>query len=218
LVALADYCQRKPSELSGGQRQRVALARAIVNKPRVLLLDEPLGALDLKLREQMQSELKTLHKKLGITFIYVTHDQSEALSMSDRVAVFNHGSIEQVDHPRQLYTQPKTSFVANFVGTANVVTGDLAEQITGSRQPFSIRPEHISLNSKSNQSRMQVTGVVTDVQYHGAHSKIEVAVAEHKLTMVIASQQDSEATLPNVGQTIDLCWPQQRMVILETSA
>jgi putative spermidine/putrescine transport system ATP-binding protein len=218
LVALADYCQRKPSELSGGQRQRVALARAIVNKPRVLLLDEPLGALDLKLREQMQSELKTLHKMLGITFIYVTHDQSEALSMSDRVAVFNHGKIEQIDHPRQLYTQPKTSFVANFVGTANVVTGDLAEQITGSRQPFSIRPEHIRLNQQAGQGHMQVAGIVTDVQYHGAHSKIEVTVAEHRLTMVIASNQELESALPQIGQTIDLCWPSQRMVILETSA
>lgn len=116
-VALADYGERKPSQLSGGQRQRVALARALVNRPRVLLLDEPLGALDLKLREQMQTELKKLQRQLGITFIFVTHDQSEALSMSDRVAVFSKGRIEQVDTPQKLYMQPETAFVAEFVGT-----------------------------------------------------------------------------------------------------
>ena len=174
LVALAEYGQRKPGELSGGQRQRVALARALVNKPRVLLLDEPLGALDLKLREQMQSELKTLHKKLGITFIYVTHDQGEALSMSDRVAVFNRGKIEQVDSPRNLYMQPKTSFVADFVGTSNIIKSDLAQQITGNNQPFSIRPEHIEIFSKQKKV-LKVDGEVADVQYHGATSKIEVS-------------------------------------------
>ncbi len=228
LVALADYGLRKPSQLSGGQRQRVALARALVNKPRVLLLDEPLGALDLKLREQMQLELKTLHRKLGITFIYVTHDQSEALSMSDRVAVFNHGRIEQVDHPRQLYTEPKTSFVADFVGTANVVSGALAMQITGNQQPFSIRPEHISILSNSKivnadtaqNQMMQIAGEVIDIQYHGATSKIEFDVHHdaftQRLMMVLSNTEHTEAQLPQVKQKLMLCWPKNRMVMLET--
>src|SRR5471032_2102966 len=142
-VALGFTAARKPAFLSGGQRQRVALARALVNQPSVLLLDEPLGALDLKLREQMQGELKKLQRELGITFIFVTHDQSEALSMSDRVAVFNNGRIEQVDSPRNLYMKPATVFVAEFVGTSNVIRGDLAKQLCGSDLPLSIRPEHV---------------------------------------------------------------------------
>ena len=212
-VALAEYGKRKPSELSGGQRQRVALARALVNQPRVLLLDEPLGALDLKLREQMQLELKTLHNKLGITFIYVTHDQGEALSMSDRVAVFNHGKIEQCDTPRNLYTQPKTSFVADFVGTSNIINSELAQQITGNPQAFSIRPEHIAIDTKQT-SAIQITGVVTHIQYHGATSKIEVAIGLQKLSMVL---NDVEAQLPQIGQTLHLSWPKNRMVMLAQS-
>ncbi len=216
-VALAEYGKRKPGELSGGQRQRVALARALVNKPRVLLLDEPLGALDLKLREQMQHELKTLHKQLGITFIYVTHDQTEALSMSDRVAVFNRGKIEQVDSPRNLYTQPKTSFVADFVGTSNIINGELAQQITGKNQPFSIRPEHIEVFS--NQSKtLKVNGEVADIQYQGATSKIEVAtefsVDNQHISMVLSNAENTESQLPKIGQKITLCWPQSRMVML----
>jgi putative spermidine/putrescine transport system ATP-binding protein len=127
MVGLEGFGARKPAQLSGGQRQRVALARAIVNRPRVLLLDEPLGALDLKLREQMQVELKSLQRQLGITFVYVTHDQGEALSMSDRVAVFNRGRIEQVDTPKELYMRPRTRFVADFVGASNVIDGARAE-------------------------------------------------------------------------------------------
>ncbi len=214
LVALAEYGQRKPSELSGGQRQRVALARALVNRPRVLLLDEPLGALDLKLREKMQMELKTLHKKLGITFIYVTHDQGEALAMSDRVAVFNRGRIEQVDTPRNLYTQPKTSFVADFVGTANVVSGDLAQLIVGDRQPFSIRPEHIRMDGTGEVS---VNGVVADIQYHGATSKIEVDVSGQSIAMVVSNTEQPDAQLPEIGKNLSLCWSKTHMVMLETA-
>ncbi len=213
-VALAEYGRRRPGELSGGQRQRVALARALVNEPRVLLLDEPLGALDLKLREQMQLELKTLHKKLGITFIYVTHDQGEALSMSDRVAVFNRGRIEQVDSPRNLYTQPKTSFVADFVGTSNVVSDNLALQITGSNQPFSIRPEHVGIYT-GQADILKVNGEVADIQYHGATSKIEVAVDDQLLSMVLSNSELNETELPKIGQKLTLCWPQSRMVMLE---
>jgi putative spermidine/putrescine transport system ATP-binding protein len=221
-VALAEYGKRKPGELSGGQRQRVALARALVNKPRVLLLDEPLGALDLKLREQMQLELKTLHKKLGITFIYVTHDQSEALSMSDRVAVFNRGKIEQVDTPRNLYMHPKTSFVADFVGTSNVIKSALAQQLTGQNQSFSIRPEHIKLgtnefNHKQNDI-IKVAGEVVDIQYHGATSKVEVSVGNQMLFMVLSNTELSEAELPQINQKLNLCWSRSRMVMLENQA
>ncbi len=137
MVRLPGYGDRKPGELSGGQRQRVALARAIVNRPEVLLLDEPLGALDLKLREQMQVELKSIQGDVGITFVYVTHDQDEALTMSDRIAVFNEGRIEQVSPPVELYEQPATEFVAGFVGVSNLLERD------GKR--FTIRPEKIQL-------------------------------------------------------------------------
>ena len=123
MVRLEGYEKRKPGQLSGGQRQRVALARALVNRPRVLLLDEPLGALDLKLREEMQIELKRIQQEVGITFIYVTHDQEEALTMSDRIAVFNHGRIEQIGAPAEVYEHPATRFVAGFVGTSNLLTG-----------------------------------------------------------------------------------------------
>src|ERR1700753_4318282 len=146
MVALPGFGGRKPSQLSGGQRQRVALARALVNHPSVLLLDEPLGALDLKLREQMQMELKAIQRRVGITFIYVTHDQGEALSMSDRVAVFNNGRIEQMASPAELYEHPRTAFVAGFVGISNLVAGALAHRLAGadpsfSGGPVSVRPE-----------------------------------------------------------------------------
>jgi putative spermidine/putrescine transport system ATP-binding protein len=215
-VALAEYGKRKPGELSGGQRQRVALARALVNKPRVLLLDEPLGALDLKLREQMQHELKNLHKQLGITFIYVTHDQTEALSMSDRVAVFNKGRIEQIDSPRNLYMQPKTSFVADFVGTSNVINSALAQQITGSNQPFSIRPEHIFFDNGAKQPEtFAVNGTVTDVQYQGANSKITFDTGQQKIALVVSSADYKEAELPKIGNNLIVRWLKNNMVMLE---
>ena len=172
-VALAGLGDRRPGQLSGGQRQRVALARALVNKPRVLLLDEPLGALDLKLREQMQAELKGLQRRIGITFVYVTHDQGEALSMSDRVAVFNHGRVEQVDTPANLYARPRTVFVARFVGTANVLEGEAAQRIAGSERPVSIRPEHIRFGEPAS-GHIGVAGQLVDVQFHGATSRFDV--------------------------------------------
>jgi len=147
LVQLTGFDSRKPSQLSGGQRQRVALARALINHPKVLLLDEPLGALDLKLRQQMQVELKSIQKRVGITFIFVTHDQEEALTMSDRIAVFNRGRIEQVGSPSQVYENPASPFVAGFVGTSNLIKGEIAKRITGSGDAFSIRPEKIQLRS-----------------------------------------------------------------------
>jgi putative spermidine/putrescine transport system ATP-binding protein len=215
MVALGEYDKRKPSELSGGQRQRVALARALVNKPRVLLLDEPLGALDLKLREQMQHELKNLHKQLGITFIYVTHDQTEALSMSDRVAVFNRGRIEQVDSPRNLYMQPRTSFVADFVGTSNVINSELALQITGNNQAFSIRPEDIFFDNGAKQpDTFAVNGTVTDVQYQGANSKITFDAGQQKIAFVVSSADYNEAELPSIGQYLIVRWLKSNMIIL----
>ena len=144
-VRLQDLAARRPAQLSGGQRQRVALARALVNRPQVLLLDEPLGALDLKLREEMQVELKTIQHEVGITFVFVTHDQHEALSMSDRVAVFNQGRIEQVGAPREIYEHPASLFVAGFVGTTNVLRDDVAERLLGRGGLWTIRPERIRL-------------------------------------------------------------------------
>lgn len=147
LVRLSGLARRKPSQLSGGQRQRVALARALINQPRILLLDEPLGALDLKLRQEMQIELKSLQQRLGITFVYVTHDQEEALSMSDRLAVFNKGKIEQTGAPAEIYERPATQFVAGFVGTSNLLEGEFAKALTGHSSRFALRPEKIHLGA-----------------------------------------------------------------------
>jgi putative spermidine/putrescine transport system ATP-binding protein len=218
MVALESYGERKPSQLSGGQRQRVALARALVNRPRVLLLDEPLGALDLKLREQMQGELKSLQRKLGITFVYVTHDQGEALSMSDRVAVFNNGRIEQVDTPRNLYMRPATVFVARFVGTSNVLSGAQALQLAGDRNPFSLRPEHIRLvgEATGDADSICVAGRVEDVQYHGASSRIELEIADgFRLVVSVNNDEGGESRLPAVGETLFAVWSRKAMVPLQ---
>jgi putative spermidine/putrescine transport system ATP-binding protein len=217
MVALDGYGERKPAQLSGGQRQRVALARALVNRPRVLLLDEPLGALDLKLREQMQGELKSLQRQLGITFVYVTHDQGEALSMADRVAVFNNGKIEQVDTPRELYMRPATSFVANFVGTSNVIDGDRARVLGGSAQPFSIRPEHVRVSREISFAHdlASVSGVVRDVQYHGATSRIEIDLdGGGRLVASVQNGEGGGALLPATGEAVHAYWSRAAMVPL----
>ena len=148
LVALGGIGARRPSQLSGGQRQRVALARALVLEPEVLLLDEPLGALDLKLRQQMQGELKALQRKVGITFVFVTHDQDEALGMADRVAVFNQGRIEQIGTAEEVYEHPATAFVAGFVGSSNIVDAATAERLFGRDAAFALRPERIALDAR----------------------------------------------------------------------
>src|SRR5690349_23468056 len=142
-VRLEGFGRRRPGQLSGGQRQRVALARALVNRPRVLLLDEPLGALDLKLREEMQVELKAIQREVGITFVFVTHDQEEALTLSDRIAVFNAGRIEQVGPASEVYDSPATAFVAGFVGTSNLLQGTVAREVLGREGSFGIRPEKL---------------------------------------------------------------------------
>ncbi|WP_342320700.1 ABC transporter ATP-binding protein [Kosakonia sp. BYX6] len=213
-VALGFVHARKPSQLSGGQRQRVAIARALVNQPRVLLLDEPLGALDLKLREQMQLELKKLQQDLGITFIFVTHDQGEALSMSDRVAVFNNGKIEQVDTPRELYLRPRTPFVAGFVGTSNVFDADLASKLCGMSGTFSLRPEHIRLNAPGE---IEVNAVVQAVQYQGAATRFELALA-HGEKLLVSQANLSDALLPETlapGQQVQVSWSREAMVPLQ---
>jgi putative spermidine/putrescine transport system ATP-binding protein len=216
-VALGGYGARRPGQLSGGQRQRVALARALVNRPRVLLLDEPLGALDLKLREQMQVELKGLQRRLGITFVYVTHDQGEALSMSDRVAVFNRGRLEQVDSPRALYARPRTVFVASFVGTANVLDGALARRVTGGDRPVSVRPEHIRFGPPAG-DQVGLEGTLLDVQFHGPVSRYEVQVDGAVLTVSLASEEGGEGSRPRAGEPVRLAWPRGAMVALEPAA
>jgi len=211
LVQLAGFAARKPSQLSGGQRQRVALARALINHPKVLLLDEPLGALDLKLRQQMQVELKSIQKRVGITFIFVTHDQEEALTMSDRIAVFNQGKIEQIGSPSDVYERPASSFVAGFVGTSNLVSGEVAKRITGSDQKFSIRPEKIHLGSASDvltETMYKANGTVRDVIYLGLYTRYLVSLDDGGDLVVI--EQNLKTTSMDVlkarDQKVVLFW------------
>ncbi len=208
LVKLDGYGARKPAELSGGQRQRVALARALVNKPRVLLLDEPLGALDLKLREAMQEELKSLQRALGITFIFVTHDQGEALSMADRVAVFNEGRIVQVGSPQDIYERPGSRFVADFVGSANVLSPDLAVRAGGPRHWASLRPEAITLTATD---AARLTGTLTGTRYLGAVNRLAVDVGGTLLTAALPAAQP----VPENGAKVGLTWPDGALHAME---
>ncbi|HEX2525210.1 MAG TPA: ABC transporter ATP-binding protein [Geminicoccus sp.] len=194
-VALGGFGDRRPAALSGGQRQRVALARALVLEPRVLLLDEPLGALDLKLRQQMQGELKALQRRVGITFIYVTHDQGEALAMSDRIAVFSHGRIEQIGSPRDIYDRPRTSFVADFVGAANVLPGS----VLGSRHPVAIRPERLRLG----EGELQFDATVAARHFLGAGTRLEAQLADGTAIAALLAETDPER-LPAEGAVIRL--------------
>ncbi|MHA7967988.1 ABC transporter ATP-binding protein [Rhizobium sp. CAU 1783] len=197
LVKLPGYGARKPGQLSGGQRQRVALARALVNKPKVLLLDEPLGALDLKLREQMQEELKTLQRSLGITFIFVTHDQGEALSMADRVAVFNDGKIVQAGTPEEIYNRPKTRFVADFVGSSNVVAPADMKKLGGEAKWASLRPEAIRLVSEGG-----IPAIVRSKSFLGAATRLHVSADNIGLSVMVPAGQP----VPAVGDTVHLLW------------
>ncbi|MDH6577333.1 ABC transporter ATP-binding protein [Kitasatospora sp. MAP5-34] len=184
-VRLDGYERRRPAQLSGGQRQRVALARALVNRPRVLLLDEPLGALDLKLREEMQVELKQLQRSVGITFVFVTHDQQEALTMSDRIAVFNHGRIEQVGTPAEIYERPATPFVAGFVGTSNLTNG------------FSVRPEKIRIlaeGSPAESEHDEAAGTVAEVVYLGESTRFIVDLDSGGRLTALRQNLDADAT------------------------
>lgn len=210
LVQLTGFAERKPSQLSGGQRQRVALARALINHPKVLLLDEPLGALDLKLRQQMQVELKSIQKRVGITFIFVTHDQEEAITMSDRIAVFSQGRIEQVGTPSDIYERPASAFVAGFVGTSNLVSGEVAKRLTGSDQTFSIRPEKIHIEfggGKSEKDMISIEGAVRDVIYLGLYTRYLV---EAEGVDFVVIEQNLKSTSMDVlsakGQKVRLFW------------
>ncbi len=196
LVRLDGFGDRRPSQLSGGQRQRVALARALVNAPRVLLLDEPLGALDLKLREQMQEELKAIQRRLGITFVFVTHDQGEALSMADRVAVFDRGRIAQVGSPQEIYERPRTRFVADFVGSSNVLGPPLAARF-GASGWASLRPEAIRLDAGG-----PVAGTATASRYLGAGTQLTVAVDGAPLAVYLPAG----VPVPEPGASVRLGW------------
>ena len=204
-VRLDGYENRKPSQLSGGQRQRVALARALVNRPAVLLLDEPLGALDLKLREQMQIELKELQRQVGITFIFVTHDQEEALTMSDRVAVFERGKIQQLDAPATIYENPANSFVAGFVGISNLISGDAGKALLGKPGTWLVRPEKIELDSKRTGGR-SATGQIREVEYLGPATRflvdLDVGISLMALRQNTSESATSVATMRNSKVTV----------------
>jgi len=209
MVRLSGMGGRRPGQLSGGQRQRVALARALVNQPRVLLLDEPLGALDLKLRQEMQEELKRIQAEVGITFIYVTHDQDEALAMSDRLAVFNAGGIEQVGTPLEVYERPATEFVAGFVGTSNVFAGEAARRLRGDDAPFTVRPEKIEMLAADDGvgERARCTGTVTDIVYLGDRTRYAVDIGD--ATTVLVVEQNRPRSAPPVavrGGIVALTW------------
>jgi putative spermidine/putrescine transport system ATP-binding protein len=217
MVRLSGYQRRKPSQVSGGQRQRVALARALINRPRVLLLDEPLGALDLKLREEMQLELKAIQQEVGITFVYVTHDQEEALVMSDRLAVFNRGRIEQVGTPADLYERPSTAFVAGFVGTSNLLRGEVARTLVGSDGLFTVRPEKISLSAPGARvadDEVGADGTIRAVVYLGPDTRYIVAL-DAGSELVVTQQNlhtSSMEALAAQGQPVRLVWKRQHVL------
>jgi putative spermidine/putrescine transport system ATP-binding protein len=214
IVRLPSYGGRRPAQLSGGQRQRVALARAIVNRPKVLLLDEPLGALDLKLRQEMQIELKSIQREVGITFVYVTHDQEEALTMSDRIAVFNEGRIEQVGPPAEVYERPQSEFIAGFVGVSNVI------ERNGRR--YTVRPEKIDLIEDGREPHPGwhvEPGVVTDVQYVGPVTRYHVELDQGGRLQVLEQnlEEGSSQVLESKGRRVRVGWrPEQESDVEST--
>ncbi len=218
LVALKGYGARRPSQLSGGQRQRVALARALINEPKVLLLDEPLGALDLKLREQMQVELKALQRNLGITFVFVTHDQSEALSMADRVAIFNDGRIVQVGSPEDIYERPQTRFVADFVGSSNVLSPDFARATGAAGKWASLRPEKISVlrgGEKPPADQHSTIVKVAACHYQGAVTRLNTRTGRGDMLNVSAPSASGRFS---EGESVTLHWPKDALHIMEGEA
>ena len=220
-MRLGGFESRKPSELSGGQRQRVALARALINRPRVLLLDEPLGALDTKLREEMQGELKDVQRGAGITFIFVTHDQHEALALSDRIAVFGAGRIEQVGTPSEIYERPATPFVAGFVGASNLIEDDLAARIIGEHGRFMIRPEKIRIVQVADpvgNDECTATGTVRDIVYLGAQTVYVVAVSVDRTLSVVAQNVNATATDAQAqkGREVRLVWLRDQTMALSS--
>jgi putative spermidine/putrescine transport system ATP-binding protein len=217
MVKLAGYEERRTAQLSGGQRQRVALARALVNGPKVLLLDEPLGALDLKLREQMQEELKTLQKDLGITFVFVTHDQGEALSMANRVAIFNDGKIIQVGSPSDVYERPASRFVADFVGSSNVLSPDFAASHGGVSRWTSLRPERIGVFAPGTlvpAVQVHADGIISELSYQGSVTRVGVTSST---TRLVAEVPASSARFKQ-GDSVRLIWAKSSMRPMDESA
>jgi putative spermidine/putrescine transport system ATP-binding protein len=210
-VRLPGMGERRPAQLSGGQRQRVALARALVDHPRVLLLDEPLGALDLKLRQEMQVELKSIQRQVGITFVFVTHDQEEALTMSDRLAVFNQGRIVQVGTPFEVYERPATRFVAQFVGTSNCIEGDLAQRLAGSRRAFALRPEKVRLLAAQDavpEGHARLPGTLRETVYMGNQTRYLVDIENGATFIVIEANQETARahSADSRGKPVRLSW------------
>jgi putative spermidine/putrescine transport system ATP-binding protein len=224
LVRLGEHASRRPAQLSGGQRQRVALARALVGRPRVLLLDEPLGALDLKLREQMQVELKTIQRDIGITFVIVTHDQDEALTLSDRLAVFNNGRIEQIGAAREVYERPVNRFVADFVGTSNVLDGSAAEALLGRSGTFAVRPERVAVlapDQSAAAGTRQVSATVAEIIYTGPLTRVAATCASGPAAGVALSATVLTAALPpglEHGAPVTLAWPENAIHPIGTAS
>ena len=240
LVELEGRAKRRPDELSGGQQQRVALARALVNRPRALLLDEPLGALDLKLRQAMQIELKRIQREVGITFVYVTHDQSEALTMSDRLVVMNDGVVEQLGTPREIYEQPASRFVAGFIGTSNILGGRVDRLVDGSavlelgneqravvpvletagsqdEVEFTVRPEKIELSVERPNAECAIRGTVADVAYLGTSTSYTVATDVGSEIVVFRQNAVSAESPAELGDNVWLSWQAQHSYALERS-
>jgi putative spermidine/putrescine transport system ATP-binding protein len=215
-VRLGHLADRKPHQLSGGQRQRVALARAIVVRPKVLLLDEPLGALDLKLREQMQVELKALQRELGITFVFVTHDQEEALTLSDRVAVFSDGKIVQLGTPREIYEEPHTEYVASFVGTSNIFSDAISTRLLGRGGAHALRPEKVTLSAadvmSTDDQAFHATGEVEESIYLGTGHRVHLRLDDG--TALIALQPSGAGPVRERGDRVVASWTPQDLVEL----
>jgi putative spermidine/putrescine transport system ATP-binding protein len=220
-VRLEGFADRRPAQLSGGQRQRVALARATVVEPKALLLDEPLGALDLKLRKQMQVELKEIQRQLGITFIFVTHDQEEALTLSDRIAVFNDGRIEQLGTPREIYENPSSAFVADFVGTSNLFDAETSPAVLGVPGVHALRPEKISLHpadSAAPAGAGTASGTIAEVIYLGTSQQLLVELDGGYRLTVLEQNVAGTATDDRRGTAVQARWAPSDIVALTPPA
>jgi putative spermidine/putrescine transport system ATP-binding protein len=220
-VKLSHLSQRLPHQLSGGQRQRIALARALVLRPKVLLLDEPLGALDKQLREEMQVELKRIQREAGITFIFVTHDQEEAMRMSDRIAVFNEGSIEQIGTPQQVYEKPQTKFVASFLGVSNIFDGAAAKEIFGSPTMVNIRPERIKLvpaDTKLNTGESGVVGTIIEASYIGATTiyLIQTQSGQRVIATRLNEELPDQINRFETGDRVGAVWKSDHSAVIPT--
>ena len=218
-VKLSHLSQRLPHQLSGGQRQRIALARALVLRPKVLLLDEPLGALDKQLREEMQVELKRIQREAGITFIFVTHDQEEAMRMSDRIAVFNEGSIEQIGTPQEVYEKPQTKFVAGFLGVSNIFSGDGAQEIFGSPTMVNIRPERIKLvpaTTKPQADERGVVGTIVESSYIGASTifLIQTESGQRVMASRLNEELPDQVNRFEIGDRVGAVWKSDHSAVI----